>query len=70
MFFSLFLLSNNFNLLKINLFDDGHEHNFSIDTLQIEKANAFDEINDTRFINFIAIKMLKKFINSIHIYKL
>ena len=46
-FFSLFLLSNNFDLLKINLFNDGHEHNFSIDTLQIEKANALNEINDT-----------------------
>ena len=39
MFFSLFLLSNNFILLKINLFSDGHEHNLSIDTLQIEKEN-------------------------------
>jgi hypothetical protein len=42
-----FILSNNFDLLKINLFNDGHEHNFSIDTLQIEKANALNEINDT-----------------------
>ena len=41
---ALFLLANNFNLLKINLFND--EYNFSIDTLQIEKANAL-EINDT-----------------------
>jgi hypothetical protein len=40
---ALFLLANNFNLLKINLFND--EYNFSIDTLQIEKANAL-EIND------------------------
>jgi hypothetical protein len=46
MFFSLFLFSNNFDLLKINLFNDGHEHNLSIDTLQIEKANAFDDDDD------------------------
>ena len=46
MFFSLFLLANNFNLLKINLFDDEREYNFSIDTLQIQKANAL-EINNT-----------------------
>jgi hypothetical protein len=41
---SLFLLANNFNLLKINLFND--MYTFFIDTLQIEKANAL-EINDT-----------------------
>jgi hypothetical protein len=46
MFFSLFLFTNNFNLLKNNLFDDDDESNFFIDTLQIEKANAL-EINDT-----------------------
>jgi hypothetical protein len=51
MFFSLFLFTNNFNLLKNNLFDDDDdddddEPNFFIDTLQIEKANAL-EINDT-----------------------
>ena len=45
MFLSLFLLANTFNLFKINLFND--EYNFSIDTLQIEKANAL-EINDTQ----------------------
>src|SRR5215208_2011390 len=45
MFLSLFLLGNTFNLFKINLFND--EYNFSIDTLQIEKANAL-EINDTQ----------------------
>src|SRR5688572_28896968 len=45
MFFSLFLFTNNFNLLKYNLFDDD-ESTFFIDTLQIEKANAL-EINDT-----------------------
>src|SRR5215204_7415735 len=44
MFLSLLLLANNFNLLKINLFNE--KYNFSIDTLQIEKANAL-EINDT-----------------------
>jgi hypothetical protein len=41
------LLTNDFTLLKINLFNDEHEHHFSIDILQIEKANALDEINDT-----------------------
>ncbi|MDW0150860.1 MAG: hypothetical protein QOK89_10790, partial [Nitrososphaeraceae archaeon] len=49
LFFSLFLLANNFNLLKINFYDDDDddddEYNFPIDTLQIEKANAL-EIND------------------------
>jgi hypothetical protein len=44
MLLSLFLLANNFNLLKINLFNE--KYNFSIDLLQIEKANAL-EINDT-----------------------
>src|SRR5215217_5642417 len=44
MFLSLFLLANNFNLVKINLFNE--KYNFSIYTLQIEKANAL-EINDT-----------------------
>jgi hypothetical protein len=44
-FLSLGLFANNFHLLKINLFND--EYNFSIDTLQIEKANAL-EINDTQ----------------------
>jgi hypothetical protein len=47
MFFSLFLLAtNNFNLLKINLFNDVHKHNLSIDSLHIGKANAL-EMNDT-----------------------
>ncbi|MDW3627235.1 MAG: hypothetical protein QOK72_11385, partial [Nitrososphaeraceae archaeon] len=52
-FFSLFLLTNNFNLLKINLFNDD-VHNFSIDTLQIEKANALeidDNTNNSQIIN-------------------
>jgi hypothetical protein len=52
MFFSLFLLTNNFNL-KINLFNDD-VHNFSIDTLQIEKANALeidDNTNNSQIIN-------------------
>src|SRR5215211_4058747 len=44
MLLSLFLLANNSNLLKINLFNE--KYNFSIDILQIEKANAV-EINDT-----------------------
>ena len=56
MFFSLFLLANNFNLLKINLFDDDEEeeYNFFIDTLQIEKANALeikDNTNNSQIIN-------------------
>jgi hypothetical protein len=47
MFFSLFLLAtNNFNLLKINLFNDVHKHNLSINSLHIGKANAL-EMNDT-----------------------
>src|SRR5918994_5546893 len=47
MFFSLFLLAtNNFNLLKINLFNDVHKHNLSIDSLHIGNANAL-EMNDT-----------------------
>jgi hypothetical protein len=41
---SLFLLANNSNLLKINLFNE--KYNFSIDTLKIEKANAL-AITDT-----------------------
>jgi len=54
MFLSLFLFTiTNFNLLKINLFND--ENNFSIDTLQIEKANAL-EINDTNNSKIIIIK--------------
>jgi len=41
MFLSLCLFSTNFNLLKINLFNnDDDEQNFSIDKLQLEKANA------------------------------
>ena len=54
MFFSLFLLDNNFNLLKINFFDDDDEYNFFIDTLQIEKANALeikDNTNNSQIIN-------------------
>src|SRR5215211_5649837 len=56
MFFSLFLLANNFNLLKINLLDDDDddEYNFSVDTLQIEKANALeikDNTNNSQIIN-------------------
>ena len=52
MFFSLFLFTNNFNLLKINLFvddddDDDDEYNFSIDTLQIEKASALETKDNT-----------------------
>ena len=53
MFFSLFLLDNNFNLLKLNLFDYD-EYNFSIYTLQIEKANALeikDNTNNSQIIN-------------------
>ena len=53
MFFSLFLLTNNFNLLKINLFNDD-VNNFSIDTLQIKKANALeidDNTNNSQIIN-------------------
>lgn len=54
MFFSLFLLASNFNLFKINLFDDDEEYNFFIDTLQIEKANALeikDNTNNSQIIN-------------------
>ena len=41
MFLSLCLFTTNFNLLKINLFNnDDDEQNFSIDKLQLEKANA------------------------------
>ncbi len=53
MCFSLFLLTNNFNLLKINLFND-NVNNFSIDTLQIKKANALeidDNTNNSQIIN-------------------
>ena len=62
MFFSLFLFTNNFNLLKINLFvddDDDDEYNFSIDTLQIEKATALeikDNTNNSQIINNNDIK--------------
>ena len=56
MFFSLFLFTNNFNLLKINLFvddddDDDDEYNFSIDTLQIEKASALEIKDNSLIIN-------------------
>jgi hypothetical protein len=54
MFFSLFLLTNNFNLLKINLFNNDDVHNFSIDTIQIKKANALeidDNTNNSQIIN-------------------
>ena len=44
-FFSLFLLTNNFNLFKINSFNDD-EHNLPIDILEIESAYAV-EINNT-----------------------
>jgi hypothetical protein len=43
MFLSLCLFTTNFNLLKINLFNYKH-NNFSIDALQLKKANAIDEI--------------------------
>jgi hypothetical protein len=46
MFFSLCLVTNNFNLLKINLFND-NVNNFSIDTLQIKKANALEVDDNT-----------------------
>jgi Calcineurin-like phosphoesterase len=52
-FFSLFLLTNNFNLLKINLFNDD-VHNFFIDTLQVEKADALEinvNTNNSQIIN-------------------
>jgi len=42
MFLSLCLYNANFNLLKINLFN--YKHNFSVDALQLKKANAIDEI--------------------------
>jgi hypothetical protein len=67
MFFSLFLFPNNFNLLKINLFvdddDDDDEYNFSIDTLQIEKASALeikDNTNNSQIINNNDIKENEK----------
>jgi len=41
MFLSLCLFTTNFNLLKINLFNNNDEQNFSIDKLQLAKANAF-----------------------------
>jgi hypothetical protein len=40
MFLSLCLFTTNFNLLEINLFNS--KHNFSIDTLQLKKANAIE----------------------------
>jgi calcineurin-like phosphoesterase family protein len=54
MFFSLCLYNANFNLLKINLFN--YKHNFSVDALQLKKANAIDEIiatttNNAKIIN-------------------
>ena len=52
-FFSLFVLNNNFNLLKINSFND-NENNFPIDTLQIENAYALEtnnNNNDSKIVN-------------------
>ena len=40
LFFSLFLLANNFNLSRINAYND--EGNFLIDTINIENAYAFE----------------------------
>lgn len=52
-FFSLFVLNNNFNLLKINSFND-NENNFPSDTLQIENAYALEtnnNNNDSKIVN-------------------
>ena len=40
LFFSLFLLANNFNLSRINSYND--EDNFLIDTINIKNAYAFE----------------------------
>ena len=45
LFFSLFLLANNFNLSRINSYND--DHNFPIDTINIENAYALEIDNIT-----------------------
>ena len=45
LFFSLFLLANNVNLLRINSYND--EDNFPIDTINIENAYALELDNIT-----------------------
>src|SRR5215204_549385 len=51
MLLSLCLFTTNFNLLKIDLFND--KHSFSIDISQIENANAMEisDINNSKIIN-------------------